>query len=86
MECKNNKALKVYLELPKGWIIVRKVAKNTFLICNNNKKEKNEEGYLITDQGEENETKDLQNRTYRPFKYNKYTIFDLEKRFEKEQL
>lgn len=30
--------------------------------------------------------KDLQNRTDRPFKYNKYTIFDLEKRFKKEQL
>lgn len=48
MGCKNNKALKVYLELPNGWIIVRKVAKNTFLIYNN-KKEKYEEGYLIKD-------------------------------------
>lgn len=30
--------------------------------------------------------KDLQSRTDRPFKYNKYTIFDLEKKFKKEQL
>ena len=30
--------------------------------------------------------KDLQARTDRPFKYNKYTIFDLEKRFKKERL
>ena len=29
--------------------------------------------------------KDLQAKTDRPFKYNKYTIFDLEKRFKKEQ-
>lgn len=28
--------------------------------------------------------KDLQTRTNRPFKYNKYTIFDLEKKFKKE--
>lgn len=28
--------------------------------------------------------KDLQSRTDRPFKYNKYTIFDLEERFKKE--
>lgn len=49
MECKNSKALKVYLEVPNGWIIVKKIAKNTFLICNNDKKEKYEEGYLIKD-------------------------------------
>lgn len=29
--------------------------------------------------------KDLQKRTSRPFKYNKYTIFDLEERFRKEE-
>ena len=29
--------------------------------------------------------KDLQSRTDRPFKYNKYTIFDLEKKFKKKE-